>query len=238
MLKHVDYSVHPKFADSVLVPPERVAPAQVGRPPVPPLPEDGKLGSVDMMAGSYTGYSVADTIRPGKASDRLAKLTASGIPGYVGPLGGTLVGSSPVVVPATLDASMTRFSPLATGAFVSFYCSNRICSPCMVALRGDCGCQSSTTRSATSPVQGLSVSGQRRERPDPLEAILKEAQTTGYVPAPLVRPGGTMALADRWRESHAALERAGEVPGQFRTCVCPLKPAPVVLFLCEGVSDL
>lgn len=120
MLKHVDYSVHPKFADSVLVPPERVAPAQVGRAPVPPLPEDVKLGSLDMMAGSYTGYSVADTIRPGKANDRLAKLTASAIPGYVAPLGGVLVSAHPVpVAVSTLDASMSGFAPAATAAFVS-----------------------------------------------------------------------------------------------------------------------
>jgi hypothetical protein len=67
--------------------------------------------------------------------------------------------------------------------------------------------------SATSPTRATSSSGRRRERSDPLQALLKEAQTTGYVPAPLVKPGGTMAHAERWREANTALECAAEIPG-------------------------
>lgn len=83
-------ATHPKFADSVLVPPERVAPAQIGRKPVPPLPDDSKLGAPDMLQGMYSGYTVSDTIRPGKAPERLAHTTKSS---RIAPLGGALVQS-------------------------------------------------------------------------------------------------------------------------------------------------
>lgn len=91
MLRHIDYAVNPTFADSVLVPPERVAPAQIGRKPVPPLPDEVQLGPADMLAGSYTGYTVADTIRPGKAMDRLGKISTDPAFKIIPALGGKLV---------------------------------------------------------------------------------------------------------------------------------------------------
>ncbi len=106
MLKHIDYAVHPSLASSVLVPPERIAPTQVGSQPRPPLPVDSKLGSQAMMTGSYTGYTTKNTIGAGLALERLAGgMQASGPGSFVPPLGGTTLAVGRRGVPRSTSAA-------------------------------------------------------------------------------------------------------------------------------------
>ncbi len=243
MLRHTDYSIDPLDAGSVLPPPERVAPAQVGRRPVPPLPDDVKIGSDKMMAGDYTGYSVASTIRPGKAAERVSKLTAAAAAAaaaggkYVPALGGALVEESRYDFSALVQRPSSRMRPTTSGSLGSSI-SN---APSVTSgagsaqspVRPPSPVQSMGKRKPSSPGSGVSsrvtsvaggmgaplapapaVTGSgSSKRLDPLQEIAREYALTGHVPAPRLRPGGAMTHASRWRDAEMALERAAELPG-------------------------